>query len=63
MPQAYRDLAIIIFNMGALYYNSNVSKNEAKKTFERVVEIGIKGSDDYLNKLAKKAKDILDKYF
>ncbi len=34
---------------------------KAKTMFERVVEIGEKSNDDYLNKLGKKAKDNLEK--
>ena len=63
MLQAHRDLAIILFNMGAFYYNNGISSDRAKSMFERVVEIGKKSGDDYLNELGKEAKDILDKYF
>ena len=63
MLQAHRDLAIILFNMGAFYYNNGISSDRAKSMFERVVEIVKKSGDDYLNELGKEAKDILDKYF
>ena len=62
MLQAHRDLAIILFNMGAFYYNNGISRDRAKRMFERVVEIGKKSGDDYLNELGKKAKDILEKF-
>ena len=63
MMQAHRDLAIILFKMGAFYYNNGISSDRAKSMFERVVEIVKKSGDDYLNELGKEAKDILDKYF
>ena len=63
MLQAHRDLAIILLNMGVFYYNNGISSDKAKRMLERVVEIGKKSGDDYLNELGKKAKDILDKYF
>ena len=63
MLQAHRDLAIILFNMGVFYYNNGISSDRAKSMFERVVEIGKKSGDDYLNELGKEAKDILDNYF
>ena len=63
MLQAHRDLAIILLNMGVFYYNNGISSDKVKRMFERVVEIGKKSGDDYLNELGKEAKDILDKYF
>ena len=74
--QAYKDLSITLFNMGAYYFNNSARKSfiffkyadkqmleKAKTMFERVVKIGVKSNDDYLNELGKKAKDILDNYF
>ena len=49
--------------MGVFYYNNGISSDKVKRMFERVVEIGKKSGDDYLNELGKEAKDILDKYF
>ena len=63
MLQAYRELVNLLFNMGVFYYNNGISRDRAKRMFERVVEIGKKSGDDYLNELGKKAKGILDKYF
>ena len=63
MLQAYRELVNLLFNMGVFYYNNGISSDKAKRMFERVVEIGLKSRDDYLNELGKKAKDILEKYF
>jgi hypothetical protein len=61
--QAYTDLATLLFIVGAFYYNKKISKNKAKRFFERIVEIGKKSSDSHLIEIGKKAKGILDNYF
>lgn len=60
-PQAYRELAIAIFNLAEVY---NITKNDkAKELFERVVELGKDTGDKYLKGLVRKTQEILDNNF
>ena len=74
--QVYSDYLYALFMLGICFYNNSIKKRfglfkyidkqlseRAKTTLERVVEIGMASSDDYLSELGKKARDILDNYF
>ena len=60
---AYKDLAIILYNLGAFLFDNNVNKIRAKAMFERVYDLGRINGGGYLQGLDQQAKNVLDRFF
>ena len=59
-PQAYRDLATALFNLGVFYHNNMISDDKAKTLFMLVVKLGKGSSDEFLYEISEEAQSVLD---